>query len=86
VALIGTAATVFQKRLTDRREAWWARTQWALKHILADQGSDDTNRTVGLLMLTALQRSVLATREERRMLDQVADAVLPTPPDKDEIA
>jgi len=84
-ALVGTAVTVFQKRLADRREAWWGRTQWALEHILADQGSDDTNRTVGLLMLAALQHSVLATGEERKMLGQVADAFLPPPPDEDEI-
>jgi hypothetical protein len=84
VALIGTAATVFQKRLTDRREAWWGRTQWALERILTDEGGDDTSRTVGVLMLTALQDSVLANREERKMLDQVADALLPSPPE-DEI-
>jgi hypothetical protein len=85
VALIGTGATVLQKRLADRREAWWGRTQWALERVLADQGDDDTSRTVGLLMLTTLQRSVLANGEERKMLDQVADALLPSPPE-DEIS
>jgi hypothetical protein len=85
VALIGTAATVLQKRLTDHREAWWGRTQWALEHVLADQGPDDTSRTVGLLMLATLQRSVLANGEERKMLDQVAEALLPPRPE-DEIS
>lgn len=79
-ALVGTAATVFQKRWADRREAWWGRTQWALKQIFADQGGDDTKRTVGILMLLALQRSVLATSEERDMIEQVADVLLPDPP------
>jgi hypothetical protein len=82
VALIGTAATVFQKRLADRREAWWGRTQWALERVLADQGGDDdASRTVGLLVLTTLQRSILANGEERKMLDQVADSLLPSPPE-----
>lgn len=81
IAFLGTAATVGQKRLADRRDAWWGRTQWALEHILADQDDDDTKRTVGLVMLTALQRSRLATDEERDMLEQVADALLPSVPD-----
>jgi len=81
IALIGTAATVVQKRLTDRRDAWWARTQWALERIL-DEDSDDTSRTVALVMLTTLQGSRLATAEERDMLEQVADALLPTAPDE----
>ena len=81
IALLGTAATVAQKRLTDRRDAWWGRTQWALEHILADQGDDDTERTIGLVVLTALQDSRLATDEERGMLEQVADALLPPAPD-----
>ena len=81
IALLGTAATVVQKRLTDRRDAWWARAQWALERILAPD-SDDTSRTVALLMLTALQGSRLATAEERGMLEQVADALLPPAPDE----
>jgi hypothetical protein len=79
VALLGTGATVVQKRLADRRDAWWGRTQWALERILA-QDSDETSRTVGLVMLIALQGSRLATDEERDMLEQVADTLLPPPP------
>jgi hypothetical protein len=79
VALIGTGATVFQKRFADRRDAWWGRTQWALERILADQ-TDDTQRTVGLMMLVSLQASSLATNEERAMLEEVADALLPPEP------
>lgn len=81
IALLGTAATVIQKRLTDRRDAWWARTQWALERVLG-QDSDDTSRTVALVILIGLQGSRLATAEERDMLEQVADALLPPAPDE----
>ena len=80
-ALLGTAVTVVQKRFSDRRDAWWERVQWALERILA-QDSDDTNHTVALVMLAALQGSRLATAEERDMLEQVADALLPPAPDE----
>lgn len=84
VALAGTAVTVAQKRYADRRDAWWARSQWALDHILAapgDDDADDTERTIGIEVLTALQYSRLATSEERRMLEKVSDALLPPAPD-----
>lgn len=74
VALVGTAITVVQKRYTDRRDAWWDRTQWALKCVVASQ--DDVKRTVGLAMLAALQSSHLAADSDRRMIEDVADAVL----------
>jgi hypothetical protein len=80
-ALIGTGVTIYQKSLTDRHEAWWGRTQWALEQVLENQGRDDKNRTVGLLMLEALQESGLANTEERKMLKQVAEACLPSPPE-----
>lgn len=80
IALVGTAVTVVQKRVSDRRDAWWGRTQWALERILAAQ-DDDTMRTVGLVMLVALQGSPLATDEERVMLERVADELLPALPD-----
>jgi hypothetical protein len=80
-ALIGTAATIHQKSRTDRHEVWWGRTQWALEQVLANQGRNDKNRTVGLLMLKALQASSLANSEERKMLEQVAEACLPSPPE-----
>jgi hypothetical protein len=83
IALLGTAATVGQKRFADRRDAWWGRTQWALEHILAAQDDDDdTERTLGLVVLTALQGSRLATAEERDMLEQIADALLPSAADR----
>ena len=79
IAVVGTVATVVQKRFADRREAWWVRTQWALERILA-AGDDDTERAIALVLITSLQKSDLATREERKMLDEVADAMLPPPP------
>lgn len=81
VALIGTSVTVAQKRFSDRRDAWWGRTQWALEHVLTAQDDDDTKRVIGLVVLTALQGSRLATDEERDMLERVADALLPAAPD-----
>jgi|SRR5712692_926611 len=80
IALLGTAATIIQKRFADRRDAWWGRTQWALERIVAAQDDDDTQSTIGLVMLTSLQASRLATNEERDMLDEVADAMLPPAP------
>jgi hypothetical protein len=82
IALLGTAVTIIQKRFADRRDAWWGRTQWALERILVARSDDDeTERVVGLVMLTALQGSRLATGEERDLLEQVADALLPSAPD-----
>jgi hypothetical protein len=79
IALAGTGVTVVQKRFSDRRDAWWGRTQWALERILAAR-DDDTERVVGLVVLTSLQASNLATSEERDMLSKVADSMLPPPP------
>jgi hypothetical protein len=76
IALVGTGVTVGQRRLADRRDAWWGRTQWALERILAAQDEDDTERTIGLVVLIALQKSRLATQEETTMLEGVADAIL----------
>jgi hypothetical protein len=81
IALLGTAVTVIQKRYADRRDAWWGRTQWALEHVLADQDGDDTKRTVGIVMLIALQETSLAAGEERDMLEQIANALLPPAPE-----
>lgn len=80
IALLGTAATVIQKLRTDRRDAWWGRTQWALERIIAAQDPDETERTIGLVLLITLQASHLASNEERKMLEQVADAILVTAP------
>ena len=80
IALVGTAVTVVQKRFTDRRDAWWGRTQWALERVMATEGPDDTERTIGLVMLTRLQASGLASNEERRMLADVAGAILASAP------
>lgn len=79
IALAGTGATVAQKRYADRRDAWWVRTQWALERILAAR-DNDMQRAIGLVVVASLQESRLATREERKMLGVVADAMLPPPP------
>jgi hypothetical protein len=80
IALIGSAASVIQSRVADRRDTWWGRAQWALERIIAPQGADDTERTIGLVLLITLQSSQLATSEEREMLENVADAILATAP------
>ncbi len=79
IALLGTGATIAQKRFADRRDAWWGRTQWALERIITAQ-DDDMQRTIGLVVLTSLQASSLATNEERGMLSEVADVMLPAAP------
>jgi hypothetical protein len=76
VALLGTAVTVIQKRFADRRDAWWNRTQWALERIIAGQEDDDTQAAIGFVVLNGLQASRLATKEERDMLEAVADVAL----------
>lgn len=73
IALLGTGATVAQKRLLTGAMPWWGRTQWALERILTAQ-DDDTEPTMGLVVLTSLQASGLATGEERDILSKVADA------------
>jgi hypothetical protein len=75
IALLGTGITVIQKRYADRRDAWWGRTQWALECVVTGQ-DDDVKRTVGLVMLGGLQTSPLAFHGDRRMIEDVADAVL----------
>ena len=79
IAALGTGATVIQKRFADRRDAWWVRTQWALERVLAAE-ADDMERAIGLVVIASLQKSGLATSKERKMLDEVADAMLPPPP------
>jgi hypothetical protein len=79
-ALIGTAATIAQNRVFNRRDALWQRMQWALEHVLAPGEHDDLDRTAGLVMLKALQASRLATDEERAMLEELAEAMLPPNP------
>jgi hypothetical protein len=76
IAVLGTGATVVQKRYADRRDAWWVRTQWAPERILTAR-DDDMQRAIGLVVIASLQASGLATSEERKMLDKVADAMLP---------
>lgn len=86
VALAGTGITVIQSRITGRRDAWWRRTRWAMERIIASQNPDDTERTIGLSLLLALQGSHLASNEERAMLEEVADAILATVPARPDTA
>lgn len=74
LAFLAASFGVAQKWRNDRRESWWDRTVWALAQL----GGTEQARTVGLLVLTELVTSKLATKEEARMLEQIGLAVLDT--------
>jgi hypothetical protein len=76
LALIGVVAQLHQKDRADRetardarREAWWARVEWCLEQVLVGGES----RVVGLLMISVLVRSDLASDEDKVMLRTVAE-------------
>lgn len=55
-----------------RRDQWWARAQWAIDASL-DQGSG--RRLAGLIVLTSLKTSRLATRQDAELFDEIARSV-----------
>ena len=69
---MGVVLGVWQKWRADRRDQWWKRTQWAMERLDASEEA----RTIALVMLWRLADSRLASREDQRMLDDVADVVL----------
>jgi hypothetical protein len=72
LAFAAASAGVMQKWRADRREHWWARTQWAFDK-LAD---DEESRTIGLLVLVRQATSRLADEEDWKMLEDIADLAL----------
>lgn len=55
-----------------RRDQWWARAQWAIESAL-DTGSD--RQLAGLIVLTSLKTSSLATPEDAALFDAIAWSV-----------
>src|SRR5689334_11290633 len=72
LAFVGAAVGVGQKWRADRREHWWARTQWGLEQLSFGEDA----RTIGLVLLARQLDSHLATREDAEMLQQVGELVL----------
>ncbi|NVM93529.1 hypothetical protein [Arthrobacter wenxiniae] len=56
----------------DRRDQWWARAQWAIDAALEPGGG---RRLAGLIVLTSLKTSKLATRQDAELFDEIARSV-----------
>jgi hypothetical protein len=63
--------TLAQRRVADRRDQWWQRTQWAID--LAMDGNF-SRAVVGLVALKHLAASDLCTDEDYEMLDKIGGA------------
>jgi hypothetical protein len=61
--------TVRQKSKADRRAEWWRRAQWAIDHATSDR---DEAVEVGLISMTHLIESTLATDEDIRLVRELA--------------
>jgi hypothetical protein len=55
VALVGVGVTVVQRWRADRRDAWWARAQWAIDKSYS---TDPEQREVGNRAMGVLNREV----------------------------
>jgi hypothetical protein len=75
IAVTGVLITLSQKWRNDRRDAWWKRTQWALDKLIEPDASEST-KAIGLIALTYLVATPLATDSDRRMLSDIADEIL----------
>lgn len=63
--------TLAQRRLADRRDQWWKRTQWAID-LAMDR--DFSRALVGLVALKHLAASDLCTDEDYELLDKIGGA------------
>ena len=72
VAFVGVVLGVRQRWRADRRDQWWKRTQWAIERL----GEGGEARIIGLVILWRLVDSRLATGDDQRMLEDVADVDL----------
>lgn len=73
VALAVGLATVVQRARVDRREQWWARTQWALD---ARTDADPRRAAAGEAALSYLSTSDLAGLDEVRLLAAIDGATV----------
>ncbi|MCQ9165698.1 MULTISPECIES: hypothetical protein [unclassified Arthrobacter] len=76
ISIVGVFVTALVAYLTyrqaldaGRRDQWWVRAQWAIDAAL-DTGSD--RRLAGLIVLTSLKTSDLATRQDAALFDEIA--------------
>ena len=69
VAFAVGVATVRQKSRADRRAEWWRRAQWAIDHATSDQ---EDSVEAGLISMTHLIESTLATNEDIRLVRDIA--------------
>lgn len=69
VAFMVGVITVRQKSKADRRAEWWRRAQWAIDHATSDR---EEAVEVGLISMTHLIESTLATDEDIRLVRELA--------------
>lgn len=67
------SAALVQRSASDDRAEWWRRTQWAIDRTVDPSPAVSSS---GLLVLTELIESPLATADEKRLLGDVAALVL----------
>jgi hypothetical protein len=72
VALMIGVITIRQKSLTDRREQWWKRVQWALDNATS---GNDSEQGVAFAALTTLLKDETATTADAKMLLAAVDAL-----------
>ncbi len=72
VAFMVGVATVRQKSTADRRAEWWRRAQWAVDHATSDR---DETVEAGLISMTHLIESTLATDEDIRLVRDLAQNI-----------
>jgi hypothetical protein len=69
VAFVVGIVTVRQKSRADRRAEWWRRAQWAIDHATSDRKEAVE---AGLISMTHLIESTLATDEDIRLVRELA--------------
>lgn len=69
IAFVIGIITVRQKSTADRRAEWWRRAQWAIDHATGDR---DEVVEAGLISMTHLIESTLATDEDIRLVRELA--------------
>jgi hypothetical protein len=69
IAFMVGIITVRQKSKADRRAEWWRRAQWAIDHATSDR---EEAVQAGLISMTHLIESTLATDEDIRLVRELA--------------
>jgi hypothetical protein len=69
IAFVIGFITVRQKSKADSRAEWWRRAQWAIDHATSDR---EEVVEAGLISMTVLIESALATDEDVRLVRELA--------------